>query len=182
LQDVIDAAVDDGVIFCSAAGNVIGNQDWFPIVVWPAAMDKVIAVGGGNCKGEAWDGSSRGPEVNISAEAQDVWHADGLKGATQPGGPVGTTASPGQWHLFRHAGYRGPCRLLAGASRHFQLRSQIWQSSLYPAGLCLSAADGGPYNPAQLENQTTRTGDHRWSKAAQGQSAGQIAADQMAGG
>jgi len=100
LAEVTNAAVQDGVIFCSAAGNVIGNQDWFPIVVWPAALDNVIAVGGGNCQGQAWDGSSRGPEVNISAEAQDVWHASALKGAITPGGPEGTGAFPGNGTSF----------------------------------------------------------------------------------
>jgi len=99
LSDVVDAAVKDGVIFCSAAGNVIGNQDWFPIVVWPAALDNVIAIGGGNCKGQAWDGSSRGPEVNISAEAQDVWHAAAITGSA-PAGPHGTSISPGNGTSF----------------------------------------------------------------------------------
>lgn len=95
LQKAVDAAVEDGVIFCSAAGNVIGRHDWFPVVVWPAALDQVIAVGGSNCQDKEWSGSSRGPEVNISAPAQDVWHAYGSKGALQPTPPTGTSSGPG---------------------------------------------------------------------------------------
>jgi serine protease len=100
LEEVVNAAVDDGVIFCSAAGNVIGNQDWFPIVVWPAALDNVIAVGGSNCRQEAWDGSSRGPEVNISAPAQEVWHAVGKDGALRPSDPPGTETFAGNGTSF----------------------------------------------------------------------------------
>jgi hypothetical protein len=100
LHDVIEAAVDDGVIFCAAAGNVIGSNDITPIVVWPAALDEVVAIGGSNFDKKAWNGSSRGPEVNISAPAEYVWHASGLKGALKPSDTPGTDSFPGNGTSF----------------------------------------------------------------------------------
>lgn len=68
------------MIICTAAGNGIGSNDLMPAVVWPAAMDQVIAVAGCNCRNLPWSGSSRGPEVNICAFAQEVWRAEAQSG------------------------------------------------------------------------------------------------------
>ena len=84
LNNIIQMAVDDGMIICTAAGNQIGSNDLTPMVVWPAAMDQVIAVAGCNCQDQVWSGSSRGPEVNITAAAQDVWNASAQTGALSP--------------------------------------------------------------------------------------------------
>lgn len=77
LRRVIQRAVDEGVIVCTAAGNKIGSNNVTPIVVWPAAYDEVIAVAGCNCEDKTWSGSSRGPEVNITGPAESVWRLDG---------------------------------------------------------------------------------------------------------
>ncbi|MGL4399692.1 MAG: S8 family peptidase [Luteolibacter sp.] len=77
LLRVIRRAVESGVIVCTAAGNQIGSNDITPIVVWPAAFDEVIAVAGSNCEDKKWKGSSRGPEVNITAPAESVWRLEG---------------------------------------------------------------------------------------------------------
>ncbi|MBL9152728.1 MAG: S8/S53 family peptidase [Verrucomicrobiales bacterium] len=79
MERAVRDAVEDGVIICCAAGNVIGSNDLTPIVVWPAALDEVIAVAGSNCRRLPWSGSSRGPEVNITAPAQDVWRLSASK-------------------------------------------------------------------------------------------------------
>lgn len=88
LLRVIQRAVESGVIICTAAGNQIGSNDITPIVVWPAAFDEVIAVAGSNCEDGKWKGSSRGPEVNISAPAESVWRLDGAdhRGVNQGSG------------------------------------------------------------------------------------------------
>lgn len=100
LQDVVAAAVEDGVILCTAAGNVIGSNDVLPLVVWPAALDQVIAVAGCNCKWQKWSGSSRGREVNITAPAQDVWHAIPQKGALPPATTSGAKVDRGDGTSF----------------------------------------------------------------------------------
>lgn len=100
LQDVVAAAVEDGVIICTAAGNVIGSNDVLPLVVWPAALDQVIAVAGCNCEWQKWSGSSRGREVNITAPAQDVWHAIPQKGALPPATTEGVNVARGDGTSF----------------------------------------------------------------------------------
>lgn len=90
LRRAIKRAVEAGIIVCTAAGNKIGSNDIFPIVVWPAAYDEVIAVAGTNCEDKKWRGSSRGPEVNISAPAESVWRLDG-KDPTKVGQGDGTS-------------------------------------------------------------------------------------------
>jgi serine protease len=86
LNNIVARAAEDGVIICCAAGNQIGSNNVTPLVVWPAALDQVIAVAGCNCLPKVWSGSSRGPEVNITVGAQDVWHASAQKGSLSPGG------------------------------------------------------------------------------------------------
>ena len=95
LKRAVKAATDDGVIICAAAGNIIGSSNILPIVVWPAALDEVIAVGGSNCENTLWSGSSRGPEVNITAPAQNVWRATALAGALPGTGKKGSELGRG---------------------------------------------------------------------------------------
>lgn len=95
MEKAVKRAAEDGVIFCSAAANVIGSNNLTPIVVWPAALDEVIAVAGSNCKREVWSGSSRGPEVNISAPAQDVWRVSAKRGALPGSGIQGSETGRG---------------------------------------------------------------------------------------
>ncbi|WP_050030189.1 S8/S53 family peptidase [Verrucomicrobium sp. BvORR034] len=83
MRRLIQRAVNDGVIFCTAAGNIIGSNNITPIVVWPAAYDEVIAVAGSNCMKQLWSGSSRGPEVNITAPGESVWRLV-AKGSSGP--------------------------------------------------------------------------------------------------
>lgn len=65
----LSRAVDAGVIVLAAAGNCVG------IVVWPARYDKCIAVAGTDSKDARWTGSCKGPEIDISAPAQNVYRA-----------------------------------------------------------------------------------------------------------
>jgi len=95
LRRVIQRAVEDGVIICTAAANVIGSNDVTPIVVWPAAYDEVIAVAGSNCQNKVWSGSSRGPEVNITAPAESVWRNSASRGALPGTGIIGSDIGQG---------------------------------------------------------------------------------------
>jgi subtilisin family serine protease len=81
LDRMVAKAVEDGVIVCSAAGNYIGASKLASAVVWPAALDEVIAVAGSNCRNQLWSGSSRGTEVNITAPGQEVFRARAKPGA-----------------------------------------------------------------------------------------------------
>jgi hypothetical protein len=58
-----------GVIVLAAAGNYVGY------VVWPAAYDEVIAVAACNAQRKTWWGSSRGPQVDVTAPGESVWRA-----------------------------------------------------------------------------------------------------------
>lgn len=96
LLRAIQSAVNDGVIICTAAGNKIGSNKVTPIVVWPAAYDQVIAVAGSNCQDKPWSGSSRGPEVNITAPAESVWRHSGKKGALPGSGVLSDEIDQGE--------------------------------------------------------------------------------------
>lgn len=69
-------AVSSGVIVVAAAGNCVR------LVVWPARYPECIAVGGCNIVEKPWKGSCRGGAVDITAPAEQVWHAS----ATDPRG------------------------------------------------------------------------------------------------
>lgn len=69
VRKAIDYAYEQGVIFVCAAGNI-----WDPVVA-PARLNRTIAVGGSTPAHTPWNGSSFGPEVNISAPAWPVRRA-----------------------------------------------------------------------------------------------------------
>lgn len=100
LDNIVARAVEDGVIICTAAGNQIGSNNLTPLVVWPAALDEVIAVAGCNCQSNVWSGSSRGPEVNITAGAEDVWRAKAIAGTMSPGPVQGEDIGQGEGTSF----------------------------------------------------------------------------------
>ena len=70
LQAAIRRAVADGLIVCAAAGNKVG------FVVAPARFPECVAVAATNADDRRWDGSSHGPEVDVSAPGESVWVAD----------------------------------------------------------------------------------------------------------
>lgn len=70
LHAAIRQAVGEDIIVLAAAGNCVG------LVVWPAAYDEVIAIGGTNIRDRKWLGSSFGPAVDVSAPAEFVWRAE----------------------------------------------------------------------------------------------------------
>ena len=75
LRDAIDHAYERGVFFFCAAGNNIPNPD----VVYPARLNRTIAVAGTSRNAYPWFGSSRGPEAEISAPADEVHRAERLR-------------------------------------------------------------------------------------------------------
>lgn len=82
LEAVISHAVHvENMVVCAAAGNVV------PWVVYPAGYTDCIAVAGSSFTGEPWDQSSRGPQVAISAPAEDLWvaHINGADFVVKPG-------------------------------------------------------------------------------------------------
>ena len=78
LQAAIRLAVADGVIVLAAAGNEVG------FVVAPANYPECIAVAATGPDDTPWDGSSRGPEVAISAPGDGVWTAKTRGSAARP--------------------------------------------------------------------------------------------------
>ena len=69
LREVIDAAVEDGIIVLAAAGN------FTPFVVAPASYPNCIAVAATNAADQPWEGSARGDKVAVSAPGESVWVA-----------------------------------------------------------------------------------------------------------
>jgi thermitase len=80
LQRALQRAVNNGVIVCCAAGNIFGANDVLHAVVWPAHYPEALAVAASNANDLPWSGSSRGPEVDITAPGESVWHAIADKG------------------------------------------------------------------------------------------------------
>ena len=78
LRKAIKRAVAHDIIVVAAAGNCVG------LVVWPAALDDVIAIGGTNAADLIWKGSSIGPKVEFSAPAEFVWRADRKEASDPP--------------------------------------------------------------------------------------------------
>ena len=81
LERAVHHAVSNGVIVCCAAGNIFGANDVLHGVVWPAHYPEALAVAASNANDQPWSGSSRaGPEVDITAPGESVWHAIAKKG------------------------------------------------------------------------------------------------------
>jgi hypothetical protein len=76
LRTAVKNAEAAGIIVVAGAGNVAG-----PIrgVGYPAAFTEVIGVAASEIHEQPWDGSCRGPEVDISAPGAFVWCAETRK-------------------------------------------------------------------------------------------------------
>ncbi|WP_109106245.1 S8 family serine peptidase [Azospirillum sp. TSO35-2] len=79
LRRALERAVAADVIVLAAAGNCVG------FVVWPARFDDCIAIGGTNADDKPWPGSCRGPDVDVSAPAQNVYRASARTGDSGQG-------------------------------------------------------------------------------------------------
>jgi serine protease len=98
LQEIIGRAVEAGTIVMAAAGQFVGP------VVWPARFPECLGVGGSARGGEPWRWSSKGPEVDISAPAKDVWVAATRKDGADP------------FHIAQHDGTSFAVALTAGVA------------------------------------------------------------------
>ena len=78
LSNAINHAYERGVFLFCAAGNNIGGSS----VVTPACLERTIAVGGTTRDQMPWTGSSRGPEVEISAPAEPIHRAERRRDGT----------------------------------------------------------------------------------------------------
>jgi hypothetical protein len=78
LSRAINHAYERGVFVFCAAGNNIPVPD----VVTPACLERTIAVGGTTRDRMPWTGSSRGPEVEISAPADPIHRAERKRDGT----------------------------------------------------------------------------------------------------
>ncbi|MBN2444642.1 MAG: S8/S53 family peptidase [Spirochaetales bacterium] len=68
-EAAVNYAYRKGVIITAAAGNYVD------FVVWPARYENVIGVAGTSPDNTPWDGTCKGPEVNISAPAGQLYVA-----------------------------------------------------------------------------------------------------------
>ncbi|MEO1429204.1 MAG: S8 family serine peptidase [Cyanobacteria bacterium J06633_8] len=73
LRTAILYAQKRGVIIIAASGT------WVPFVVFPAAYDEVIAVGGSTVNRKIWMGSPRGRKIDVCAPGEGVWYARTVK-------------------------------------------------------------------------------------------------------
>ena len=126
LRQKVLRAVERGVIVVAAAGNYVG------FVVWPAAYPEVIAVAASTVSRTAWEWSSSGSRVDVTAPGAGVWQAqvarqtDGtpVMGVGQANGTsLGTAAVAGLAALW--LSYHGREALItrygaAGVPRVFQ--------------------------------------------------------------
>lgn len=152
LQDCVIYATSRGVIVCAAAGNIFGANDVLHAVVWPAAYSEVLAVAASNAINAPWKGSSRGPQVDITAPGESVWHATAKKGqplrdvARGHGTSFAVATTAGVAALW--LAYHGRENLIAtfGANRIASVFRQIvvtqgctrpagWKTDLFGAGI-----------------------------------------------
>ncbi|CAH0137356.1 Subtilisin E [Arthrobacter sp. Bi26] len=85
MKKAIERAIGEGIIVLAAAGNCV------KLVVYPARYDDVIAVAGSNDGNVPWRGSCRGSSVDITAPAENVWHAIAGTNGKEAGGGQGTS-------------------------------------------------------------------------------------------
>ncbi|MGY2141535.1 S8 family peptidase [Pseudomonas azotoformans] len=69
LWRALQRAILKDVIVLAAAGNCA------KVVVWPARYEDCIAVAGVNYDGQPWKGTCSGPDVDVSAPAENVYRA-----------------------------------------------------------------------------------------------------------
>ena len=69
LRNAVRDAEQAGLIVCCAAGNQVR------FVVFPAALDEVVAVAASRIDDSEWPDSCRGPAVDITAPGSSVWRA-----------------------------------------------------------------------------------------------------------
>jgi subtilisin family serine protease len=83
-QEIIDRAIfDENIIVVAAAGQYVDFLSANQSVIEPASYDNVIAVAGSDPTTGPWDGSCRGPAVDISAPAKGIWFPNFFLDGTQ---------------------------------------------------------------------------------------------------
>lgn len=100
LRMAVEYATERGVIVVAAAGNV------YPPVVYPAALDEVIAVAASNVDDRPWWLSAQGPEVDITAPGENV-----LCASIEPGAPNPFVVGPSSGTSFATAMTAGAAAL-----------------------------------------------------------------------
>lgn len=146
LETAINAALDRGIIVIAAAGNV------WPWVVYPAKLDKVVAIAASDCGSKPWRKSARGRAVDVAAPGDSVWRAKAAKSSSKPfsngrssGTSYATAVTAGACALW--LAYHGRSKLirkygkenLSVAFRHV-LRNTVetppgWKKSKYGTGI-----------------------------------------------
>ena len=144
LRSAINYAYEQGVILVCAAGNI-----WDPVVA-PARLNRTIAIGGSTPDHTPWNGSSHGPEVDVSAPAWPIRRATvDRKGAPSYGYGDGTSfATPAVagtaalWLLYRGAeiavAYPEKWQRVEAFKRLVTRTAQpgvSWNTHLYGAGI-----------------------------------------------
>ena len=130
-------AVEANLLVLAAAGNCVGA------VVWPAAFDDCVAVAGVNVDRLPWRGSSRGPEVDISAPAENVWRAqrrspddplDGVGGGEGTSFAVAILAGVAAVWLAHHGRDELIARLPPGTTLQSRFLAMLRASASRPGG------------------------------------------------
>jgi hypothetical protein len=74
LEAAVNYAVAKDLIVCAAAGNCLTVPGWAGLIA-PGCYPNCLGVAGTNSSDQPWAFSSRGPTVDISAPAENVWYA-----------------------------------------------------------------------------------------------------------
>lgn len=137
LKAALLRAVEDNIIVLAAAGNCVG---W---VVWPAAYERCIAVGGTNVQDGTWKGSCHGPQVDVSAPAELVWravreagdtHFDRISGGQGTSFAVALTAGVAALWLAHHGRAALIASLGPGERLQDRFRRLLMETARQPAG------------------------------------------------
>jgi hypothetical protein len=99
LGEVIQRAVQDGVIVMAAAGNYVG------FVTAPANLPGCLAVAATNARDLPWAGSSHGAAVDVAAPGESAWAAS-----------VNWRERPATYSVDRHSGTSFAVAHLAGVA------------------------------------------------------------------